>query len=139
MPAPEFILLKASAGSGKTYTLAKRYLRLLFAPARSPDEIPLRSILAITFTNKAAFEMKERILELLKKICLDAFDSPWEKKDILGALETPPEEARRRAFSIMDYLLRNYNDFQVQTIDSFTNRMALRPRPGSWVSGRILR
>ena len=119
----QVFIVEASAGSGKTYTLAKRYLSLLFSPELSPQDVPLRLILAITFTNKAAFEMKERILELLKKICLDAFDSPAERKDIMAALAVTPEAARRKAGVIMEHLLRNYNFFQVQTIDSFINAL----------------
>lgn len=74
------LIVEASAGSGKTYELAKRYIQLLFHPNLQTDEIPLRNILAVTFTNKAAFEMKGRILEFLKKIALDAFATTEEKK-----------------------------------------------------------
>ena len=54
---------KASAGSGKTYTLTLRYLELLFK-----DEFAYRGILAVTFTNKAASEMKNRIMETLYRL-----------------------------------------------------------------------
>lgn len=117
----QIIIVEASAGSGKTYALARRYLSLLINPRLRFDELPLKNILAITFTNKAACEMRERILSFLKKIALDAFDTPYDKDDIIASLEVSEEDARRAAFSIMDELLRNYNFFQVQTIDSFIN------------------
>ncbi|MCM8784311.1 MAG: UvrD-helicase domain-containing protein [Candidatus Omnitrophica bacterium] len=118
---PQILNVEASAGSGKTYYLAKKYLYLLFNPSLSEGEIPLNSILAITFTNKASLEMKERILDFLKKIALDSFKSKEEKNDLLFSLGVDENYARRRAFQIMEYLIRNYNFFQVQTIDSFIN------------------
>jgi len=118
---PQIYIVEASAGSGKTYALAKRYVQLLINPYLKPQEIPLNSILAITFTNKAAIEMKERILEFLKRISLDDFSSHEEKEDIISSLAVDEESARKKARLIMDYLLKNYNFFQVQTIDSFIN------------------
>jgi len=102
---PQVYMVEASAGSGKTYCLADRYVRLLTGSALKPEEIPLKTILAITFTNKAAIEMKERIIEFLKTMAL--FDPALEK--------------RKKAAITIDYLIRNYNFFQVQTIDSFIN------------------
>ena len=58
---PRFLLFKASAGSGKTYNLAMQYIALLVAKG----EGEFRHTLAVTFTNKATAEMKERILEFL--------------------------------------------------------------------------
>lgn len=118
---PQVYKLEASAGSGKTYALAKRYTQLLINPYLKLEEVPLNTILAITFTNKAAIEMKERILEFLKKIALDKFADPKEKDDILSSLCVKEEFARKKAYKIMDGLIRNYNFFQVQTIDSFVN------------------
>ncbi|MBU1928559.1 MAG: UvrD-helicase domain-containing protein, partial [Candidatus Omnitrophica bacterium] len=103
---PHILTVEASAGSGKTYALAQRYLRLIINPALDLKNIPLNNILAITFTNKAALEMKERILEFLKKTALDV---------------SSDEFSRKKAFLAMEYLIRNYNYFQVQTIDSFIN------------------
>jgi ATP-dependent exoDNAse (exonuclease V) beta subunit len=118
---PEVRVVEASAGSGKTYALAKRYVQLLINPSLAHGEIPLRHILAITFTNKATIEMKERILEFLKKIALDAFAGAAEEEDILSSLGLPEDTARQRAYLVMDHVIRNYNYFQVQTIDSFIN------------------
>ena len=116
-------IVEASAGSGKTYTLAKRYISLILNPLLKKEEIPLSSILAITFTNKAAFEMKARILELLKDVALDCFSSPDEKKDILNAIGNDEQYAREKAHLALDYLILNYNFFQVQTVDSFINAL----------------
>ncbi|MFH1442085.1 MAG: UvrD-helicase domain-containing protein [Candidatus Omnitrophota bacterium] len=118
---PQVCIVEASAGSGKTYTLAKRYLQLLINPYLKAEQIPLNTILAITFTNKAAIEMKERILEFLKKIALDKFKDDNEKEDILSSLAVEQGFARQKALRILDEIIRNYNFFQVQTIDSFIN------------------
>ena len=58
--SPELLVYKASAGSGKTFTLAVEYIKLLIQNPRA-----YRNILAVTFTNKATTEMKERILSQL--------------------------------------------------------------------------
>ena len=116
-------IVEASAGSGKTYTLAKRYVSLVLNPRLKPEDIPLSSILAITFTNKAAFEMKGRILELLKKIALDRFSTPGEKQEILKAIGANEQFLRQKAHLALDHLIKNYNFFQVQTIDSFINAL----------------
>jgi len=118
---PQVCVLEASAGSGKTYALAKRYIHLLINPYLKPEEIPLNTILAITFTNKAAIEMKERILEFLKKLALDKFVNPEEKEALLSYLCVDEEFACKKSYRIMDCLIRNYNFFQVKTIDSFIN------------------
>jgi len=119
--SPQVFIVEASAGSGKTYALARRYLRLLINPGLKIQQIPLKTILAITFTNKAAIEMKERIIEFLKDIAFDRFRSPEEKKELLGYLGVDMEYAGSKAYLIMDGIIKNYNFFQVQTIDSFIN------------------
>lgn len=120
---PQVIVVEASAGSGKTFALAKRYLQLLINSYLKLEDIPLRNILAITFTNKATIEMKERILELLKKISLDVFSGEDEKKEILDTLGVDKKFAQDKAKLIMDELCKHYNFFQVQTIDSFINSL----------------
>lgn len=117
----QIFIVEASAGSGKTYSLAQRYLRLLINPHLKLQEIPLKTILAITFTNKAAIEMKERILEFLKDIAFNQFKNPEEKKELLKYLDVDIEYAKSKAHLIMDEIIKNYNFFQVQTIDSFIN------------------
>jgi len=92
------ISLLSSAGGGKTYRLSTRYKNLLKA-----DNQNLKKSLAITFTNKAATEMKERILGLLKEEAL--------------------EKGNKRSQELIDYILDNYSDFSVRTIDSFVNSL----------------
>ncbi|MEK6646827.1 MAG: UvrD-helicase domain-containing protein [Candidatus Firestonebacteria bacterium] len=119
---PQISVVSASAGSGKTYILAKKYIKLLISStSKSDDVFALQNILAITFTNKAAIEMKNRILDLLKKIALDKFANPEEKADILFYLSVDEQFARVKAQNIINYIVRKYNFFQVQTIDSFVN------------------
>jgi len=120
---PQVVVVEASAGSGKTYCLTKRYLHLLINPKLEFNQIPLRSILAITFTNKATIEMKERILEFLKKLALDNFSNKEEERDILSSLGLEKKIVQKKAKLIMDELLRHYNFFQVKTIDSFINAL----------------
>jgi len=117
----EVVVVEASAGSGKTFALAKRYLQLIVNPRLVLPGIPLRNILAITFTNKATIEMKERILELLKKISLKKFTSSEEERDILNSLGYTGKDLNIKCQFIMDELIKHYNFFQVQTIDSFIN------------------
>ncbi|RLG12829.1 hypothetical protein DRN73_01220 [Candidatus Pacearchaeota archaeon] len=101
------ILYNASAGSGKTYRLAIEYLKIL----KKLQGSSFKNILAITFTNKACYEMKERILSFLKSIVLQN-----EKgKKLTEEIDITSEEA--------DTLLRDifldYDKFQIKTIDSF--------------------
>ncbi len=119
---PEVRVVEASAGSGKTFALAKRYIHLLLDPALKPEEIPLKKILAITFTNKSALEMKERILSFLKRIAFDRL-SQEEEEELFKSMGVPEGLARQKSFAIMDYMIRNYNYFRVQTIDSFINAL----------------
>ncbi|MBU0878817.1 MAG: UvrD-helicase domain-containing protein [Candidatus Omnitrophica bacterium] len=122
---PEVVVVEASAGSGKTYCLARRYLQLLINPNLTLGETSFRNILAITFTNKATIEMKERILELLKKIALDDFDDKSSQEEILAGLGVDKQFAQKQALVIMDELIKHYNSFGIQTIDSFINALLL--------------
>ena len=119
---PEVRVVEASAGSGKTFALAKRYVQLLLNPNLHFEQVPIRNILAITFTNKAAFEMKARILDFLKRIALKSLSS-HEAQDILGPIDVDEDTASHKAYAIMEELIHNYNFFQVQTIDSFINAL----------------
>ncbi len=120
--SPEVFVVEASAGSGKTYALAKRYVQLVLNPSLHKGAVPIRTILALTFTNKAAFEMKARILQFLKKIALKDV-APREFENIVSPLGLSLDQASDEAFAAMDYLIRNYNFFQVQTIDKFINAL----------------
>jgi len=116
----EVRVVEASAGSGKTYALARRYVKLLLTGGSPALREPQRSILAITFSNKAAVEMKGRILDLLKKIALDGFRDKKEKDSLYEYLEASAD-LRAAASAAVDGILARYNFLQVQTIDSFIN------------------
>jgi len=120
--SPEVRVVEASAGSGKTYALAKRYVQLVLNTSSSSEMLPIRNILALTFTNKAAFEMKVRILEFLKRIAFKAL-SETEIEDILGPLGVDIDQASVKAFAVMEDIIHHYNFFQVQTIDKFINAL----------------
>ncbi len=119
LQSPQVLVVEASAGSGKTSALAKRYVQLCLHLADA-QSLPLQSILAITFTNKAAWEMKSRILDFLKRIALKKL-KPYEVQDILKPLGLDDERASKLAFGLMNDVIRQYHYFQVQTIDSFVN------------------
>lgn len=111
---PDLTVVSASAGSGKTYTLALRYVQFLLS-STIPNNA-MRNILAITFTNNAANEMKQRIIILLKKICLRN-NEILEQISFLVAL--PKEELIHKAELLLGEILDNFSAFQVKTIDSF--------------------
>jgi ATP-dependent exoDNAse (exonuclease V) beta subunit len=111
---PHFTILKASAGSGKTYSLTERFVQFLMS-----SKIPknhLRNILAITFSNNAAKEMKGRILSWLKDIY---FKDPEKVKELSEIVSLKKEHLPEKAGAVIDEILKNYTEFQVKTIDSF--------------------
>ncbi len=118
---PEVRVVEASAGSGKTYTLAKRYVQLLLFTASS-SPLSFKHILAITFTNKAAAEMKGRIIDLLKRIALGQLPKA-QVEDMIRPLGLDERQAATLAAALMEDLIRHYHFFQVQTIDSFMNTL----------------
>ena len=105
---------KASAGSGKTFTLATEYIRLLVENPTS-----YKNILAVTFTNKATEEMKMRILSQLYGIAHQLPDSDSYLKVIQQKTGYEPRFISERAGIALDNLLNNYNYFRVETIDTF--------------------
>ena len=105
---------KASAGSGKTFTLATEYIRLLVENPQS-----YRTILAVTFTNKATEEMKTRILSQLYGIWKQLPESDRYLKAIEEKTGLAPETISERAGQGLANLLHNYNYFRVETIDTF--------------------
>lgn len=120
MQQANFIVYKSSAGSGKTFTLVKEYLKLALANKHDLTKA-YRSVLAITFTNKAASEMKERIIKALKEISTG-------NNNLLSGLLTAElgisaEDLRSRAEIVLTDILHNYSDFSIGTIDSFTHRI----------------
>ena len=116
---PHALLISASAGSGKTYTLTQRYVQFLLSSKVPNNDIS--GILAVTFTNNAAKEMKARILDWLKEL---ARNKDCAKMDeTLALVSLTREEAHGRAVELVDRILANYSDFHIQTIDSFLARV----------------
>lgn len=114
IPFPHFVVLKASAGSGKTYALTNRYVQVLLS-TRIPRN-RLRNILAVTFSNNAAREMRVRILSRLKAAHCGESETVDE---LLGLLTLDRKALAERAALLIEEIIENYSDFQVQTIDSF--------------------
>ena len=105
---------KASAGSGKTFTLATEYISLLVE-----NPMSYRSILAVTFTNKATEEMKMRILSQLYGIWKQLPDSNDYLKKVQEKTGLDTKVISERAGISLSNLLNHYNDFRVETIDTF--------------------
>ena len=105
---------KASAGSGKTFTLATEYIKLLVL-----NPMSYRTILAVTFTNKATEEMKMRILSQLYGIWKQLPDSSDYLEHIVEATGLSESQVSKQAGEALHQLLHNYSYFRVETIDSF--------------------
>jgi ATP-dependent exoDNAse (exonuclease V) beta subunit len=133
MSDKNFTIYKSSAGSGKTFTLVKEYLALALNDASVPPQA-YKHILAITFTNKAAAEMKERIVRALKDLASDDYSNmPGGSATLLGILKThkklneqkqlDDELIRTRSKNILTAILHNYSDFAIGTIDAFVHKV----------------
>ncbi|MCX5784965.1 MAG: UvrD-helicase domain-containing protein [Elusimicrobia bacterium] len=116
---PHALLISASAGSGKTYTLAQRYVQFLLSE-KIPDH-DLENILAVTFTNNAAKEMKTRILDWLKEIALKPDSQKMD--ETLRLVDISRADAQKKAAALVERVIDNYSDFHIQTIDSFMTRV----------------
>ena len=119
------IIYRSSAGSGKTFTLALHFLGIILD---NPHEF--RRILGLTFTNRAAAELKERILSLLELLSDNPSDpTKQEKRNQLfkalaeKGISVSPALAGHRAAEALTLILRQYSDFSVGTIDSFMHRV----------------
>ena len=112
---PQLTVYKASAGSGKTFTLAREYMTLVI-----DNPMSYRTILAVTFTNKATEEMKMRILSQLYGI---AHQLPTSKSYLKPIQEALPHLSEKQiienAGTALSLLIHNYNYFRVETIDTF--------------------
>lgn len=117
-----FQIYRSSAGSGKTFTLVLEYLALILS-----NPIQFRSVLAVTFTNKAANEMKQRIVKALILLSDLSIANTGSKEMLMkhltlktGLQEKAIAEKSAQAFAL---ILHNYSDFSISTIDSFVNRL----------------
>ncbi|MBI3511898.1 MAG: UvrD-helicase domain-containing protein [Bacteroidetes bacterium] len=118
-----FTVYRSSAGSGKTFTLVREYLNLALGDPSDPPQ-RYREILAITFTNKAAAEMKERIVRALKELSILIDDRPGILASMLMKdLQIDRLTLQSRADAVLRAILHNYSDFAIGTIDSFTHRI----------------
>lgn len=117
-----FTIYNASAGSGKTYTLVKEYLKLLL---QSKNNDTFKTILAVTFTNKAVGEMKERIVEALIEFSSETIlENPNDMFQVIAKeLEINPKDLQQKAKVVLTSILYNYSAFNISTIDGFTHKL----------------
>lgn len=113
-----FTVYNASAGSGKTFTLVKEYLKIILT---TEDIFTFQKVLAITFTNKAAGEMKERVLHNLRSFSEGKSTSILD--EILKETTLEKEVITQRSTKILQAILQNYAAFSITTIDSFTHKI----------------
>lgn len=122
MNRSSFSIYDASAGSGKTFTLVKEYLKILLTASQNDA---YRNILAITFTNKAVGEMKSRIVTSLSEFTKESPDK--KASDLMDILvqETGLTyvQIKTKAQSIIKNIIHNYASFDISTIDKFTHKV----------------
>lgn len=117
-----FQVYNASAGSGKTYTLTKEYLKILLV---APANDTYKKILAITFTNKAVEEMKSRIIESLIAFTKDEVTEKTADfmREIAAEIKSDVPTIQHKSRKILKNLIHNYAAFDISTIDKFTHRI----------------
>ena len=115
-----FKLYNASAGSGKTFNLVKEYLVLLLS---SDDLLFCRKILSITFTNKAVKEKKRRILNYLADFSQGNLLDKNMSNLILLETGLSENDLQKKSLQILKAILKNYNSFEISTIDKFTQKV----------------
>jgi ATP-dependent exoDNAse (exonuclease V) beta subunit len=117
-----FNIYNASAGSGKTFTLVKEYLKIILS---SKEFLPHRHVLAITFTNKAVDEMKTRIIDALTDFA--SSDILDQKNNlfcqVVDELKSSPYEVHVKSKNLLHKVLHNYAAFDISTIDKFTQKI----------------
>lgn len=118
-----FQVYKSSAGSGKTYTLVREFLRISLS-----DEDPsgYRRILAMTFTNKAANEMKDRVISALTAMSGGPEHTGYDQglvNHLVATIGITEEQLIERATNTKVHLLHNYSDLSISTIDKFTHKV----------------
>ncbi|WP_437920691.1 UvrD-helicase domain-containing protein [Sphingobacterium sp. LRF_L2] len=114
-------ILKASAGSGKTFSLTLHYISLLLS-----NENSYREILAVTFTNKATAEMKERILSVLQGLALGSRTQKIADFRRLLLQQLPDwnaQQIQEKAYQVYRKILHNYGHFTISTIDGFSQKV----------------
>ncbi|CDA44863.1 UvrD-helicase domain-containing protein [Prevotellamassilia timonensis] len=109
------LVYSASAGSGKTYTLALKYIAMAVATDRASD---FTNILAVTFTNMATAEMKDRILKQLDNLARGGTDKDF-LENLIKETQISKDVLVRRAKGVLAAIMHDYDHFRVETIDSF--------------------
>ena len=116
-----FKVFQASAGAGKTFTLIKEYLKLCLRKGASGSTY--KTILAITFTNAAANEMKDKIVKELMGIIREADETDMEKA-LLDELGVSDDELKGSAQRLLTSIIHDYSNFSVCTIDAFVQKLS---------------
>ena len=119
----KFVVYKSSAGSGKTFTLVREYLKIVL---QNPEQY--RQVLAITFTNKAANEMKDRVVRNLILLADPGINRQEDAikyllPQLVDQLKLSEAQIASRAAIVLRLIIHNYSEFAISTIDSFTHRV----------------
>ena len=122
-PTKNFKVFQASAGSGKTYTIIKEYLKLCL---KSENQVRnFQNILAITFTNASANDMKAKIIKELNAIINSSeVQENTMETDLVKELEISDAELKRNAQLLITQIIHDYSNFCVSTIDSFVQKIS---------------
>jgi ATP-dependent exoDNAse (exonuclease V) beta subunit len=115
-----FVIMKASAGSGKTFQLVRYYLYMALNKPKEPGYY--KHILAITFTTAAVKEMKERVMRRLAEFASGNGDKHLEP-ELIKMLGISRDELQERATGVYNHMLHHYRDLSIMTIDSLTHRL----------------
>ena len=123
MKSANFKVFQASAGAGKTFTLIKEYLKLCLANKGAVSNF--RNILAITFTNAAANDMKAKIVKTLREIIdSEEIDPKSMEAALMEELSISDAELKSNAHNLMTRIMHDYSSFCVSTIDSFVQKLS---------------
>ena len=123
MKSANFKVFQASAGAGKTFTLIKEYLKLCLANKGAVSNF--RNILAITFTNAAANDMKAKIVKTLREIIdSEEIDPKSMEAALMEELSISDAELKSNAQNLMTRIMHDYSSFCVSTIDAFVQRLS---------------
>jgi ATP-dependent exoDNAse (exonuclease V) beta subunit len=119
---PAFSIYDASAGSGKTFTLVKEYLKIILT---SSKEDAYKNILAITFTNKAVGEMKSRVVDTLSEFA--QVNPNTKAQEVMAQIQAETqlslEDIHIKSKAIIRNIIHNYAAFDISTIDKFTHKV----------------
>lgn len=116
-------VVNASAGSGKTYSLVKTYICLLLSDDGDNADRKYAEILAMTFTNKAALEMKTRIIKALDELAYPDVHNTGYIQTIAEETGLKTDEIQEQSRHLLSGILHRYEDFHVMTIDKFNLRL----------------